>query len=431
MLHRCARDPLHHCVRNPRHRVRVLITSVMTALAVSACGGGTADTAVRTPGISNDTIYLGALTPLSDAVAVIGKPMLAGLTAYFDRVNSEQGGVGGRYKVKFIAEDITYVNPSSGVQKYQKLKDQVAMIGIVIGTDQVNGILPLLAEDNLIAVPATFDAEWVREENLMPWGPPYQLQAINGVGYALSDGGHAGQTVCTMTLATGYGKATAEGVEYLAKEMGFAVAVNATFRQDDQEFVAPVTQLKNAGCGVVMLASLPSVTGKVLGTAAQLGFAPRWIASSPSWHHALAASPIKDYLRQNFWLSLDGPAMGDTTEAGVRTMRAAKDTYSPGQEDDFYYFAGYLSAFHTHAMLEKAVESGDLTRDGLRAASQAFASTVSDGLASEYTYGAVASRNPPRSGTLFRVNPAAVIGLEVEKRNVSVPAAQSYTFGSR
>jgi ABC-type branched-subunit amino acid transport system substrate-binding protein len=408
-----------------------LLAVTALGLFVGACGGKAADDTKRTPGVSGDTIYLGALTPLSDAVAVIGKPLLGGLTAYFDKVNAEQGGIGGKYKVKILAEDITYANPSSGAQKYQKIKDQVAMFASVVGTDQVNGILPLLAEDSIIAMPTTFDAEWVRNEHLLPWGTPYQLQAINGVGYALTDGGLGGKTVCTMTLATGYGQATVEGVEYLAKAMNFKVGLNATYKQDDQDFMASVTQLKNAGCGVIMLAALPSLTGKVLGTAAQLGFAPRWVATNPSWHQALAASPIKDYIVKNLWISLDGPQIGDTTVAGMRTMLATQAKYSPGQAPDYYYYAGYISAFAVHAMLEKAVASGDLTRSGMRAASAAFPSTTSDGLYSEYTYGPAATRNPPRSGSIFRVNPSALVGLEVEKLGVSVPAAQSYQFVKR
>ena len=411
-----------------RTRVRSVAALTTGALLLVACGGGSADTAVRTPGVSGDTIYIGALTPLSDAVAVIGKPMLAGLTTYFDRVNAEQGGVGGKYIVKVLAEDITYANPSSGAQKYQKIKDQVAMIGLVVGTDQVNGILPLLAEDSVIAAPTTFDAEWVHNEWLLPWGSPYQLQAINGVGYAITDGGHQGQTVCTLSLNTGYGQAAVEGVQHLASNMGFQVAINATFKQDDQDFVAPVTQLKNAGCGVVMLASLPSVTGKVLGTAAQLGFAPRWIGTSPSWHHALAASPIAEYLVKNFWVSWDGPAMGDTTEAGIRTLLAAQAKYAPGQAADLYYYAGFIVAFPIHAMVESAVASGDLSRAGMRAASQAITTTTSDGLVSGYTYGAAPSRNPPRVSSLFRVNPNGAVGLDLVARGVSVPAAMSYQF---
>ena len=134
---------------------------------------------------------------------------------------------------------------------------------------------------------------------------------------------------------------------------------------------------------------------------------------------------------KNFWISIDGPAIGDTTVAGMRAMLATQAKYSPDQTPDFYYYSGYFSALATHAMLEKAVASGDLTRAGMRAASTAFVSPKVDGLFSDYTYGAIETRNPPRGGTVFRVNPSALIGLEVEKRNVSVPAAQSYVFEKR
>lgn len=398
----------------------------LALLAAAACGGG-GESAAHTPGVSGDTIYVGAITPLSDAVAVIGKPMLAGTNTYFERLNAA-GGVAGRYKVRVIAEDITYANPSTGSQKYQKIKDQVALFATVLGTDQVNGVLPLLAEDSILALPTTFDAEWVRNPNLLPWGTPYQLQAINGVGYAVTDGGYAGKPVCTMTLATGYGQAAVEGVEHLAAEMKFAIAVKATFKQDDQDFVAPVTQLKNANCAVVMIASLPSVTGKVLGAAAQLGYAPRWVLTSPSWHHALAASPLKDYLVKTAWMSWNGVSYGDTTIAAGKTFLEAQRLYAPDQQPDFYYQAGYVMMYGVHAVLEKAVASGDLTRAGFMKASQAVTTLSTEGFMGDWAYGPASQRNPPRDGTIFRVQLDAPIGLVIEKSGVSVPAAQSYTF---
>lgn len=401
-------------------------TCVLTlSVLLAACGGG--EGARPSPGVTGDTIAIGALTPLSDAVAVIGKPMLAGLTTYFDRVNAA-GGIGGKYMVKVVGEDITYANPTSGAQKYQKIKDQVALFGMVIGTDQVNGLLPLLVEDSVVALPTTFDAEWVRNPNLLPWGIPYQLQAINGVGYALTDGGYAGKPVCTMTLATGYGEATVEGVEYLAKEMNFTVAAKATFKQDDQDFVAPVTQLKNANCAVVMMASLPGVTGKVLGAAAQVGFAPRWVVTAPSYHHALAASPLKDYLVKTLWMSWDGPNYGDTTVAATRTFAAAQQQFAPDQKPDFYYRAGYVMGYAVQAVLEKAVAANDLSRTGMLAATAAVPTLAMDGMLSDWVYGPASQRNPPRSGTIFKVTEGEPLALSIEKAGVSVPAAQSFTF---
>ena len=408
-------------------RTRLGLSLGVAVAALTACAG-TGEGAARTPGVSGDTIYLGALTPLSDAVAVIGKPMLAGLTTYFDRLNAEHGGVGGKYKVKIIAEDVTYANPSTGAQKYQKIKNQVVMFGMVVGTDHVKGLLPLLAEDSIIALPTTFDAEWVRNEHLLPWGTPYQLQAINGIGYALSEGGYGGKTVCSLALATGYGEAAEEGVDFLAKTMGFTVPVKARFKQDDQDFVAPITQLKNAGCAVVMLTSLPGVTGKALGAAAQIGYMPRWVATSPSWHHSLAASPLKDYLTKTLWISWDGPSYGDTTVAGVRDMQAAMRTYAPDQQPDWYFAAAYTMAFPVHALLEQAVASGNLTRSGLRAASAVTGVEKYGGMLSDYAMGAADQRNPPRVGTIFRVVPSQPLGMEVQRAGYSAAAAMAYTF---
>lgn len=407
----------------PRRSVSGLMVALSSLLA--ACGGG--ESAANVPGVSGDTIAVGVITPLSDAVAVIGKPMLAGTTTFWEHVNAA-GGIGGRYKVKVVAEDITYANPSTGAQKYQKIKDQVALFATVLGTDQVNGVLPLLKEDSLLALPTTFDAEWVRNRNLLPWGIPYQLQAINGVGHALAQPGMAGRPVCTMTLATGYGEAAVEGVDHLAAEMQFPVAVKATFKQDDQDFVAPVTQLKNAGCAIVMVASLPSVTGKVLGAAAQLGFAPRWILTSPSFHHALAASPLKDYLVKTTWMSWNGVTYGDTTMAAGKAFVDAQQKYAPEQKPDFYYQAGYTMMYGVKAVLEKAVEMGDLSRAGLMRASEAVTTLSSEGLIDDWAYGPAASRNPPRRGTIFRVDPTQPIGLAIEATGVTIPAAVTYTF---
>jgi ABC-type branched-subunit amino acid transport system substrate-binding protein len=409
------------------HNGRGIVT-ILSACVMGGCGGGAVEGA-PTPGVRNDTIYIGALTPLSDAVAVIGKPMLAGLTTYFDRVNAEEGGIAGRYTVRVIAEDVTYANPSTSTQKYQKIKGDVALFGMVVGTDNVNGLLPLLAEDSVIAMPTTFDAEWVRNPNLLSWGTPYQLQAINGVSYYREKYGKD-RKICSLVLATGYGEATEEGLEYLAQDAGFTVVAKARFKQDDQDFVAPITQLKNAGCEAVMLAALPGVTGKVLGTAAQLSFAPRWIATSPSWHHALAASPIRDYLERNFWTSWDGPALDDTTVAGNRVILASMAKYAPQQQPDFYFNAGFILAYGLHRLMEEAVAAGDLSRSGFMRAMTSLGTVSSDGLLGDYTYGPTAQRNPPRTGTIFRVEVGAPIGLVVERAGVTSEAAQRYVFPS-
>jgi ABC-type branched-subunit amino acid transport system substrate-binding protein len=404
---------------------RLVSLITLGALAVVACGGGAAGTAAI-PGVSGDTITVGALTPLSDPVAVIGRPMLRALQVYFARVNAA-GGIGGRYEVRVLEEDITYANPSTSVQKYQKIKDQVVLLGLVIGTDHINGLLPLLREDKLVATPGTLDAEWVRTPNLLSVWVPYQLEMINGIGYYRSQPGNTGKTICSMVLATGYGEAAEEGLMSAAASEGFAPGPRVRFRQDDQDFVAPITQLRNGNCDAVILASLPAVTGKVLGAAAQLGWSPRWILTFPSWHGVLAGSALADYLAKTTWVIGEGSAWGDTTDTAMKDALEAVAQYAPDQQPDGYFLAGWSAAASVGALLEQAVKAGDLSRTGILTALEAMG-PVSNGGWGEYRYGPIGTREPPRANTIFRVNPAAPFGLDLEARSVSVPAAQSYQF---
>lgn len=396
----------------------------------TACGGGNgeAGSAASTPGISGDTITVGALVPLSDAVAILGKPILAGEEAYFRQLNAEKGGVAGRYQVRVLAEDVTYANPSTSVQKYNKIRDRVALFSMILGTDHINVTLPLLAEDSLLAIPTTMDAEWVREPQLISVLAPYQLQVVNGVAYWVAEGGGAGKSLCALVMSTGYGAAAEEGAHFAARELGLTVSVTAKFRPGDQDFVAPISQLKNARCDGVVLASLPSETGKIMGTAAQLGFTPRWIATSPSWHAALGQSPIAPYAQRHLWISFEGGEWGDTTSAGMRDLLRALADHAPEQKPDVYFAAGYVFARTVHALLERAVASGDLSRGGIARALTSLGVVSHGGLVGDYTYGAIETREPPRASSIFAADPSAPGGFLLVQRDYASDAAQKFSF---
>lgn len=411
--------------RAPLERFVAALSGPAVAAMLVGCGGGGAGSA-SAPGVVGDTITIGALTPLSDAVAVLGKPLAVGLQAYARQVN-QAGGVAGRYHLRVLEEDITYANPSTGAQKYQKLKGNVALIAMVVGTDQVNGLLPLLSEDSVIVIPTTFDVEWVRQPNLLPIAAPYQVWVINGAAYYLAQAG-PGKRICSMVLATGYGEAAQEGLEIAARELGFEVAATTSFRQDDQDFVAPITQLRNARCDAVFLASLPGVTGKVLGAAAQLGFEPQWIAQSPAWHPILLDSPLRDYYQRHLWLIAPGTGWGDTTAAGMADMIAGIAAYAPDQKPDLYAAVGYILGMTARALLEEAIAAGDLTRTGLLRAMERLESIPYRGLMPEYRYGSAAQRQPPRKVTLLAIDPAGPWGIRMIVKDYESPANAKYTF---
>ncbi|WP_372788712.1 ABC transporter substrate-binding protein [Paraconexibacter sp.] len=419
---------------------RLAAAAVLVAsLGAAGCGrddddngdkAGTGGEPTATAGFDGTTISLGVLTPLSGPVAVIGQPLTAGNQVWFDKLNAA-GGVAGKYKVKLVQRDTRYDAPTA-VQGYNRLKDETAAFVQILGTPIIQALLPQITRDGTVAGPATLDSEWVRQPNLTPVGGPYQIQAVNAMDYYLRTEGQGGsKKICGMFQDDPYGEAGAEGIAFAEKELGFKLAASVKFRQGDKDFTGQVTQLKNAGCDAVWLTGLPTEAGTILGTAAQGKFSPRWIAQSPVWVQALSQSPLKDYLEARFWVVSEGPAWGDETVPGMKELIAAKAEYPPKRtvaDGDLYFTFGYNQARAMTAVLEKAVENGDLSHEGILKAVQEVGTISFDGLGGDYEYGPIEERNPSRTSSMFAVKASGPFGLEPLETNFASDAAEKYTF---
>ncbi|MBC8365028.1 MAG: ABC transporter substrate-binding protein, partial [Actinobacteria bacterium] len=382
----------------------------------------TAPVPVPVPGFDGSTIKVGSVTDLTGPVAIIGVPLHSGLLTYFDWVNS-QGGVAGQYPIEVVEGDSLY-NPTVALQVYNEMKDDVAFIAELLGTPVVNAALETLADDGLMAVPATLDAAWVRQPNLMPLGAPYQVQAINGIDWWINDGGgSADQVYCTFIQDDPYGEAGQEGVDFIAAALGITIVDTARYVSGDTDFSAQVQQLQGSGCEVVWLSATPSVTGGALGAAAQSGFAPMWLGQSPVWINVLADSALAPYLETNLIIVGEGATWADPDVPGMVKMIERLEEFYPDQAPDYYFQFGYGMAQLTVQVLEQAVANGDLSREGVLQASTQIGEFDFDGLLGTYLYGPVADREPSRSNTIYRVNPAVPNGVEAAAVYQSVHAA--------
>jgi ABC-type branched-subunit amino acid transport system substrate-binding protein len=406
-----------------------------TAPAATQAPGGTTAPAPSTepkelskaPGFDGSTIKVGAITALSGPAAVIGAQLAAGQDVFWKYYNEEHGGIAGTYPVELVLEDSLY-DSTVTVQKYNQMKNDIVMLAQVMGTAPTLALLPLLEADNVVASPASQDAIWVREQQLFPVIEPYQIDAINAMDYVMTEGGGQGKTTCAIVQNDVYGEAGLEGLEFAGGELGFELAATPRFKLGDQDFTAQVTELKNKGCEIVFAGALPTEFGRMLGTAASLGFAPQWIGQSPAWVDALLGTPLKDYMAANVMIAAVGPEWGDpeVPEAVEFVERVKK--YKADQTPNYYFSFGYYQAQAAAQLLEKAVELGSLDRDGIVAAMNSIDVLEFDGLAGDYEYGAPEDRNPARVTTMFKVNPEAPFGLESLKYNFSSPAAEAFEF---
>ena len=417
-------------------RVLKSVLAMGLALVLAACGGagedddasgGSAGAPGNTAGFDGKTIKLGVLTPLTGTVAVIGQPLTAGNEVFFEALNAK-GGIAGKYEVELVQEDTQY-KTDVAVQKYNKIKGDVVAFTQVLGTAPTLAVLPQLKADRILAAPASLDALWVREENLLPVGAPYQVQAINAMEYYFSDGGGSeSDKICTMIQDDVYGEAGQQGIDFAAEKYGFTVTNTQRFKVGTENYAGQIGALAGAGCQVVFLVATPSDAAKIWGTAAQARFAPQWFGQSPSYTGALAKSAVAPYMQQSVLIVSEGTEWGDESVPGMKTMVADATKYAPDQEPDYYFAFGYNQARAVASVLEKAVELGDLSRAGILKASNELGTVRFDGLTGDYEYGPAESRNPPRSSTIFAVDPTKPFGLKKVKYNFTSDAAKEIKF---
>ena len=412
--------------------------AALLATGVAACGGANNNKSSNSssskaggapavvPGFDGTTIKLGVVTPLTGPVAVIGLPLTTGNEIYWDRVNAA-GGVGGKYKVQLVQEDSQY-QPDIAVQKYNKLKAGVAAFQQILGTPSTLAVLPQLKADNVLAAPASLDAGWVRQPNLLPVQPPYQIQAINALDYYVNLKNGQGKKICSFIQNDAYGEAGQAGVDYAASKLNFKVVTTQKFKVGDKDVTGQVQQLQKHKCDAVWLTATPADAGTIWGTAAKLGYAPQWIAQSPSYIGALAASPLGPYMAKTVWIAGDGSSWGDPRVPGMVQLIADMKKFKPKQGPDFYVAFGYDQGIAMDAVLEKAVANGDLSRAGILKASSEVGTVDFKGLTGNYTYGPPAKRNPPRSTTIFKVRPKKPAGLAAQKFNYESPFAAGYVI---
>lgn len=367
------------------------------------------------PGFDGETIRVGVLTPTTGPVAIIGNPLTNGNKVYFDKINAE-GGIAGKYQIEMVVEDTGYV-PDTAVQKYRDTHEDVVLYAQILGTQINLSVLEQLKADGLIGAPASLDSLWVNEPNLLPVGAPYQYQFINGFDWYFAEDGKGAsideETVCSIAQDDGYGEAGVEGLEFAAEHVGFEVAESQKFPAAAEDVSAQVNALKNANCTVVALGSTPTDTGKILGTAAQLQFAPQWIGLSPTWISLLAQNAdLAPYLEANLLVVSDAPDWGDPDVPGMVEMLEDLEASDVEQPPDGYFVFGYYQAKAVVALLEKAAELGDLSPEGVSSALEQLGTVDFGGLTGDYTYGE--TRTPPINSNIHAVVPDAPNGLQAQ-----------------
>jgi ABC-type branched-subunit amino acid transport system substrate-binding protein len=406
--------------------IAVLVVAVLTAAGCRLADNTPAATQgpIKTGiGVEGLTIKVAELTPLTGSVALIGKPLTRGHEVYFQYVNEVLGGVGKnlpkeqRYKVELVTLDTQYL-PDIHVQQYNAVKEKVALIAQSLGTPQTKAILQQIRDDKIVTGAASLSADWFKEKYVVANGAAYIAQIANAMQY-LKDKGVTPK-LGLIYQDDDYGAEGVSGIDYAAKALGFTVVARASYKVTDTEFTAQVNTMKQAGADHVVITTTPTPTGRILGAAAALQYAPRWIGNSPAWIGALVGtkdkpSPLVPYMTQNLWVVTDQGCGWADVGAGCEGSKLMQDNlakYAKDQAPDYYFSFGYVQAMSIHAILEKAVELRDLSREGLANAFANVKSVDTGGLRKAVAYGATCQEKVSVTGsTIWKIDTTQPVAL--------------------
>jgi branched-chain amino acid transport system substrate-binding protein len=339
--------------------------AVLAALVLTAAGCSGDDSAPSksdTPGVTDTEILVGTHMPLTGPAAAGYSKIAPATKAYFDYVNAN-GGVNGR-KITYKIMDDTY-NPATTQQVVRELvlQDKVFAILNGLGTPTHTGVLDFLKTNR---VPDLFVASGSRS-----WDQPDKYPGTFGFNPDYTVEGkilathvketHAGKKVCFLGQDDDFGRDSLLGIE---KILG-PVAAKQTYVTSNPNVVPQIGAFKQAGCQVVMLATVPGFTALSIGTAAKIGFKPQFVVSNVGSDPTTlakslgAAAPLLEGVVAANYLPLNT----DEANPWIQLYKKVNSQYNANAEFDNNIVYGMSVGYLFVQTLQAAGK--DLTRESL------------------------------------------------------------------
>lgn len=347
--------------------------AAMTALALllAACGdaaddgGGDGDVAADVGvDLEEQVLTIGALNDESGPAAQIGEPFAIGKRMLVEQVNAGDLDILPEgWTVELVERDHGY-NPQQSVQAFQELADQVLYFATSFGTPPTQPLVEDATSREITIFPASLESGMAENEYTPPIGSPYKVEAHQAVDWAVEDGG---EDLAFGVIYQGddYGQDGLEGAREAAEHHGIEIVAEVEVAPGETDVTGPVSQVAEAGATHVLLTTLPSATGPILGTAASEEYFPVWLGNTPAWIDAFFNEDVlPSATYQNFrWVS--GLTLWGEDVPGMEDFLAAYEEYgSDLHPPDFYLIASYAQGVLGLEAFARALEAGDVTRNG-------------------------------------------------------------------
>lgn len=277
-------------------------------------GGSSQVAAGPQPGVTEDTIRIGYLVPLTGA-APIPTSWDEGANLYWN-VKNAAGGINGR-KVELYIED-TESSTTTAVNKARKLLTQQKVFTIVTldRLEVQEAVARELEARNvphvMIQSPTPPPASW---KNTFTVSIDHTVQGRAIARFWHQELAAVGRKVAVVREQTNALKPAADAMVAEARQRGLEVVAQETIDPSAADFTQTILRLERNGAQLVWLYMAPTPAARIIGQAGASGYRPTWFANSISWNFELMHGVTAGYMDGKAyafspWVALSDPRTG-------------------------------------------------------------------------------------------------------------------------
>ena len=354
-----------------------LALMVALVFSVIACGAqqSSTDTAKVDPGVTKDSIKLGATYPVSGSASAYYSDA-KGANAYFQYINKEKGGVNGR-KIEYIVLDDAYSPANTPARARELVQEQNVFLTYGnLGTATNTAVRDYYNQQQ---VPQLFvftgAAKWGGEYDKYPWTlgwqPDYITEGKIYAKYILKN--EPTDKIATLYQNDDYGTDYLSGLKQgLGDKAGSMMIASATYNAGDPVDVASqVNKLKASGADTFYVAATPAYAANAIVNAIKIGWKPKIYmnnvaSAASSWQKVvqqLGSSAGVDGMITTVYLKDPTDSAKWGNDPGVKLFKEVMTKYGNGCDPsgaDGFCVSGMASAYTMVDVLRKA--GNNLTR---------------------------------------------------------------------
>jgi branched-chain amino acid transport system substrate-binding protein len=337
---------------------KILVATLAVAMVASLFVGCSS----KKDGDSAEVIKIGSIAPLTGKVATYGQSVKEGVQLAEKEINAN-GGINGK-KVKVVFED-DQADQNAAINAFNKLVDE-EKVSAVIGAVTSGATLAVAPNATQAKIPMITPT--ATEPTITKVGGEYvfrgcYVDSYQGQVMARYAAGDLSKKTAAVLYNVGsdYSKGIAEAFKAEFEAKGGKVVEFSTYNNDDKDFNAQLTKIKNDNPDVLLLPDYYNVVGliakqaKAVGINAQLLGVDGWDSADL---YKIGGDAVKGALFINHYFP------GDTAKEVQDYVSAYKKEYN--KEPDALAALGYDSAKVLFKAIEDAKSTdGDKIKDAL------------------------------------------------------------------